>query len=84
MGEEKVAEQVAHSSLEAVHGIGPKTAKVIREAVGCAMPGHLEGLEQEATAPLASGGERLLVALRDDCHPRMGAGDDGARARRRT
>ncbi|MFB8028378.1 PHP domain-containing protein [Streptomyces sp. NPDC056465] len=78
MGDQEVAERVAHGSLETVRGIGPKTAKVIREAVGGATPGYLASLEAEASAPLASGGEALLAALRGDCHLHSDWSDGGS------
>ncbi|MFD6275591.1 PHP domain-containing protein [Streptomyces sp. NPDC060209] len=78
MDGEEVADRVAHGSLEAMRGIGPKTAKVIREAVEGATPGYLETLEEEASAPLASGGEALLAALRGDCHMHSDWSDGGS------
>ncbi|MEV8229028.1 PHP domain-containing protein [Streptomyces sp. NPDC079167] len=77
MDGEEVAQRVAHGSLETVRGIGPKTAKVIREAVEGATPGYLEELEEEASVPLASGGEALLAALRGDCHLHSDWSDGG-------
>ncbi|MER5554763.1 PHP domain-containing protein [Streptomyces sp. NPDC002793] len=78
MSEAEVAERVAHGSLETVRGIGPKTAKVIGEAVGGATPGYLGSLEQEASAPLVSGGEALHAALRGDCHLHSDWSDGGS------
>ncbi|MEU1216433.1 PHP domain-containing protein [Streptomyces sp. NPDC005790] len=78
LGGKEVAERVAHGSLETVHGIGPKTAKVIREAVEGTTPEYLEALEREASAPLASGGEALLAALRGDCHMHSDWSDGGS------
>ncbi|MFC8225286.1 PHP domain-containing protein [Streptomyces sp. NPDC057287] len=78
MDGQEVAERVAHGSLETVRGIGPKTAKVIREAVGGAAPSYLASLEEEATAPLATGGEALLAALRGDCHLHSDWSDGGS------
>ncbi|MFG2589804.1 PHP domain-containing protein [Streptomyces sp. NPDC048438] len=78
MDAEEVAQRVAHGSLETVRGIGPKTAKVIREAVEGATPEYLEVLEEEASAPLASGGEALLSALRGDCHLHSDWSDGGS------
>ncbi|MEU0134029.1 PHP domain-containing protein [Streptomyces sp. NPDC006296] len=74
----EVADRVRRGSLEAVRGIGPKTAKVIREAAEGATPGYLEALEQEATAPLATGGETLRAALRGDCHLHSDWSDGGS------
>ncbi|WP_031090149.1 PHP domain-containing protein [Streptomyces sp. NRRL S-15] len=74
----EVAERVEHGSLERVRGIGPKSAKVIREAVEGATPGYLEALEEEASAPLVQGGEALLAALRGDCHMHSDWSDGGS------
>ncbi|MFJ8752479.1 PHP domain-containing protein [Streptomyces sp. NPDC102441] len=78
MDGEEVAQRVAHGSLETVRGIGPKTARVIHEAMEGATPGYLEALEEEASAPLASGGESLLAALRGDCHLHSDWSDGGS------
>lgn len=53
----EIADRVTRGSLESVRGIGPKTAKVIREAVEGATPSYLEALEEEASTPLTAGGE---------------------------
>ncbi|MFE4450226.1 PHP domain-containing protein [Streptomyces sp. NPDC056796] len=75
---EELADRVARGSLERMRGIGPKTAKVIREAVEGATPGYLAALEDEASAPLAPGGETLLAALRGDCHMHSDWSDGGS------
>ncbi|MFJ8888330.1 PHP domain-containing protein [Streptomyces sp. NPDC102402] len=74
----EVAERLARGSLETVRGIGPRTATVIREAAGGATPGYLASLEEEAAAPLASGGDTLLAALRGDCHMHSDWSDGGS------
>ncbi|MFF5896810.1 PHP domain-containing protein [Streptomyces argenteolus] len=78
MDGQELADRVKHGSLEAVRGIGPRTAQVIREAVEGATPGYLERLEEEASAPLAAGGEALLAALRGDCHLHSDWSDGGS------
>ncbi|MBM7440317.1 PHP domain-containing protein [Streptomyces sp. HB132] len=78
MDASEVAERVAQGSLERVRGIGPKTAKVIREAVEGATPAYLEALEEEASAPLTRGGDTLLAALRGDCHMHSDWSDGGS------
>lgn len=78
MDGQELADRVKRGSLEAVRGIGPKTAQVIREAVEGATPGYLERLEEEASAPLARGGESLLAALRGDCHLHSDWSDGGS------
>ncbi|MFE7362277.1 PHP domain-containing protein [[Kitasatospora] papulosa] len=74
----EIADRVTRGSLESVRGIGPKTAKVIREAVEGATPSYLEALEEEASTPLTAGGESLLAALRGDCHLHSDWSDGGS------
>lgn len=50
MGAEEVAARAAAGSLEAVKGLGPKTAAVVREALAGGVPAYLQGLEDEAAA----------------------------------
>ncbi|HBF79064.1 MAG TPA: PHP domain-containing protein [Streptomyces sp.] len=78
MGDGELADRVAHGSLEAVRGIGPRTAEVIREAASGTTPRYLERLEREASSPLAQGGESLLAALRGDCHTHSDWSDGGS------
>ncbi|MBQ0987881.1 PHP domain-containing protein [Streptomyces sp. F63] len=75
---EEVARRAAAGSLEAVNGIGPKTAKVVREALGGGVPGYLERLEAESAGPLAAGGAELRAALRGDCHLHSDWSDGGS------
>ncbi|WP_314247288.1 PHP domain-containing protein [Streptomyces sp. DSM 40907] len=83
MGEGEVAERVASGSLEAVKGIGPKTAQVVREALGGAVPAYLQALEDEI-APLPEGppatpeATALRAALRGDCHVHSDWSDGGS------
>ncbi|MCX5384064.1 PHP domain-containing protein [Streptomyces sp. NBC_00083] len=66
--------------LEAVKGIGPKTARVVREALAGEVPGYLQRLEAdlEAAAPLVEGGDRMRAALRGDCHLHSDWSDGGS------
>ncbi|MEE1670841.1 PHP domain-containing protein [Streptomyces sp. WAC07094] len=73
-----VAERAAAGTLEALKGIGPTTAQVVREALAGQTPGYLEKLEPEAAAPLAHGGERLRALLRGDCHLHSDWSDGGS------
>ncbi|MFE9552174.1 PHP domain-containing protein [Streptomyces sp. NPDC006703] len=74
------ARAAVNGRLESVKGIGPKTAKVVREALADEVPGYLQRLEEEnvAAGPLAVGGERLLAALRGDCHLHSDWSDGGS------
>ncbi|MFE2022749.1 PHP domain-containing protein [Streptomyces sp. NPDC059499] len=78
MGGDELANRVAQGSLESVRGIGPRTAEVIRESLAGATPGYLERLEEEASEPLAQGGEALLAELRGDCHTHSDWSDGGS------
>ncbi|MEV5278078.1 PHP domain-containing protein [Streptomyces sp. NPDC051994] len=77
---EVAARAAVNGRLESVKGIGPKTAKVVREALADEVPGYLQRLEEEnvAAGPLAVGGERLLAALRGDCHLHSDWSDGGS------
>ncbi|MFF3643268.1 PHP domain-containing protein [Streptomyces sp. NPDC002564] len=74
----EAARRAADSSLEALKGIGPKTAGVVREALAGTVPGYLDRLEQEALAPLAEGGTALRALLRGDCHLHSDWSDGGS------
>ncbi|MFB7182685.1 PHP domain-containing protein [Streptomyces sp. NPDC056257] len=83
MGEREVAERVAAGSLEAVKGIGPKTAQVVREALDGAVPAYLQTLEDEAAAlpegpPATPAATALRAALRGDCHLHSDWSDGGS------
>ncbi|MFJ9591407.1 PHP domain-containing protein [Streptomyces virginiae] len=83
MGEQEVAERAAAGSLEAVKGLGPKTAKVVREALAGAVPSYLQALEDEAAAlpegpPASPAAAALRAALRGDCHVHSDWSDGGS------
>ncbi|KOU74106.1 PHP domain-containing protein [Streptomyces sp. IGB124] len=83
MGEEEVAERADAGSLEAVKGLGPKTAKVVREALAGAVPSYLQALEDEAAAlpegpPASPAAAALRAALRGDCHVHSDWSDGGS------
>ncbi|MCH0565665.1 MULTISPECIES: PHP domain-containing protein [unclassified Streptomyces] len=73
-------ERVAAGTLEALRGVGPKTAQVVREALDGQVPGYLEKLEGAAgtAAPAAQGGEGLRALLRGDCHLHSDWSDGGS------
>ncbi|MEU1126183.1 PHP domain-containing protein [Streptomyces sp. NPDC005899] len=75
---DELTDRVAHGSLETVRGIGPKTAQVVRESLSGGTPRYLERLEEEASHPLATGGESLRAALRGDCHLHSDWSDGGS------
>ncbi|OEJ34919.1 PHP domain-containing protein [Streptomyces subrutilus] len=83
LGERETAERVAAGSLEAVKGIGPKTAQVVREALGGAVPAYLQKLEDEVAAlpqgpPATPAATALRAALRGDCHVHSDWSDGGS------
>ncbi|MEW2137952.1 PHP domain-containing protein [Streptomyces sp. NPDC005409] len=83
MGEREVADRAGAGSLEAVKGIGPKTAQVVREALGGAVPSYLQKLEDEAAAhpegpPATPAAAALRAALRGDCHVHSDWSDGGS------
>ncbi|MGW2995146.1 PHP domain-containing protein, partial [Streptomyces sp. NPDC001193] len=83
MGEPEVRERVGAGTLEAVKGIGPKTAQVVREAVGGAVPAYLQALEDEVAAhpggpPADPAALALRAALRGDCHLHSEWSDGGS------
>ncbi|MET9573658.1 PHP domain-containing protein [Streptomyces virginiae] len=83
MGREEVAQRAAAGSLEAVRGLGPKTAKVVQEALAGTVPSYLQALEDEAAAlpegPAAPpAAAALRAALRGDCHLHSDWSDGGS------
>ncbi|MER6996754.1 PHP domain-containing protein [Streptomyces sp. NPDC000410] len=80
LGEHEVAERAAAGSLEAVRGLGPKTALVVREALAGQVPGYLRRLEEESGGEPApdDAGARLRAALCGDCHLHSDWSDGGS------
>ncbi|MFF1511271.1 PHP domain-containing protein [Streptomyces sp. NPDC058326] len=81
--EGEAARRAEAGTLEAVKGLGPKTAAVVREALAGEVPGYLARLETELQEALAAGepaagGEALRAALRGDCHLHSDWSDGGA------
>ncbi|MFG2340695.1 PHP domain-containing protein [Streptomyces yangpuensis] len=83
MGGAEVAERAAAGSLEAVKGLGPTTAGVVREALAGGVPAYLQALEDEAAAlpegpPASPAAAALRAALRGDCHLHSDWSDGGS------
>ncbi|SOE07212.1 PHP domain-containing protein [Streptomyces sp. Ag109_G2-15] len=77
--EDEVAERAAAGTLEALKGVGPKTAQVVREALAGEVPGYLRTVEEESGGPLtAEGGTELRALLRGDCHTHSDWSDGGS------
>lgn len=78
MPDTEIRRRAEAGSLEAVKGIGPKTAGVVREALAQKVPRYLQRLEDEASKPLAEGGTQLRSQLRGDCHLHSDWSDGGS------
>ncbi|MBT2470830.1 PHP domain-containing protein [Streptomyces sp. ISL-66] len=83
MGEGELAERAAEGTLEAVKGIGPKTARVVLEALAGEVPAYLQRLEDKAAAhpvgpPPSPEVLALRAALRGDCHMHSDWSDGGS------
>ncbi|MEU5220046.1 PHP domain-containing protein [Streptomyces sp. NPDC020807] len=81
----EASRRAAAGTLEAVKGIGPKTAAVVREALEGRVPEYLAHLEAETEESLGPGtpdgggaGTALRAALRGDCHLHSDWSDGGA------
>ncbi|MGN9789557.1 PHP domain-containing protein [Streptomyces sp. OZ13] len=75
---QEIAGHAEAGTLVKIKGIGPKTARVIEEALAGGTPAYLQRLEEEAGAPLADGGSALRAALRGDCHLHSDWSDGGS------
>jgi putative hydrolase len=78
MDDDEIARRAAQGSLEAVKGIGPKTAQVVREALTGDVPQYLQRLEGEAPPVPTEGGTQLRQLLRGDCHLHSDWSDGGS------
>ncbi|MGW4240608.1 PHP domain-containing protein [Streptomyces sp. NPDC004749] len=78
MDPEEVGRRAGSGTLGRVRGIGPKTSRVVEEAVAGDVPEYLRRLEGEAREPLAERGHTLRAALRGDCHLHSDWSDGGS------
>ncbi|UYQ65232.1 PHP domain-containing protein [Streptomyces peucetius] len=78
LGRQEIADRAAAGTLVRMKGIGPKTARVIEEALAGGTPAYLQRLEEEAGKPLAGAGSELRAALRGDCHLHSDWSDGGS------
>lgn len=72
------SERERSGSWRELHGIGPKTATVIAEAVAGGVPKHLEELRAAGATPLTETGTELRAALRGDLHCHTTWSDGGS------
>ncbi|GLX50181.1 PHP domain-containing protein [Streptomyces hygroscopicus subsp. hygroscopicus] len=76
---EEVVTRAADGSLEGLKGVGPKTAQVVREALGGQVPGYLRRLEEESGGAGREGpGAALRGLSRGDCHTHSDWSDGGS------
>ncbi len=75
---EEVCRRAEEGTLTELPNLGPKTATVVREALGGDVPAYLEQLEADSTRPLAEGGEELRAQLRGDLHTHSDWSDGGS------
>ncbi len=78
LGPAQVAARARAGTLEAVRGVGPKTAQVAREALAGGVPAYLARLEGEAGRPAGGAGAALRTLLRGDCHLHSDWSDGGS------
>ncbi|WP_433854783.1 PHP domain-containing protein [Streptomyces kronopolitis] len=77
---DEVRRRAHGGALGRVKGLGPKTTRVVEEALAGVRPAYLSDLEDEAGGPLVDGdpGQRLRRALRGDCHLHSDWSDGGS------
>ncbi|MFG1664529.1 PHP domain-containing protein [Streptomyces sp. Y7] len=75
--EDEVRARAGAGTLESLRGVGPKTAKVVREALAGQVPGYLSDLEDRPETEPPEGGP-LWEALRGDCHLHSDWSDGGS------
>jgi putative hydrolase len=75
---DEVAARDRADSLTDLPGVGAKTASIAHEALAGMLPTYLAKLEEEATEPLATGGESMRRLLRGDLHTHSDWSDGGS------
>ncbi|WP_432002988.1 PHP domain-containing protein [Streptomyces sioyaensis] len=77
---DEVHQRARNGTLGRLKGLGPKTTRVVEEALAGVRPTYLAHLEDEAGGPLVDGeqGQRLRRALRGDCHLHSDWSDGGS------
>jgi len=75
---DEVADLDRAGSLTDLPGVGAKTAGIAHEALAGTLPTYLARLEEEATEPLATGGESMRQLLHGDLHTHSDWSDGGS------
>ncbi|RXS84755.1 PHP domain-containing protein [Streptomyces sp. TM32] len=80
LSRDEVHQRARNGTLGRLKGLGPKTTRVVEEALAGVRPTYLAHLEDEAGGPLVDGeqGQRLRGALRGDCHLHSDWSDGGS------
>ncbi|GGU61440.1 PHP domain-containing protein [Streptomyces albospinus] len=80
LADEELRERAENGTLGRLKGLGPKTTRAVEEALAGRQPAYLARMEEEAGGPLVEGerGQRLLRALRGDCHLHSDWSDGGS------
>jgi putative hydrolase len=74
----EVATRDRAGTLTELPGVGAKTASIAHEALSGTVPDYLASLEEQATEPLATGGESMRRLLRGDLHSHSDWSDGGS------
>jgi putative hydrolase len=74
---DELRERAASGRLQELRGVGEVTERVILEALNGIEPGYLRRME-DASGPLAEGGDAVRAALRGDCHTHSDWSDGGS------
>ena len=77
-GPDEVARLYGAGELRTLPGLGETTERVTIEVLSGQMPEYLQRLEEEATGPVAVGGQELCAVLRGDCHSHSDWSDAGS------
>lgn len=75
---DEIAARDRAGTLTELPGVGAKTAGVAHEALAGTMPSYLADLEEQATEPLAAGGEAMRKHVRGDLHTHSDWSDGGS------
>lgn len=78
LDEETLRAKAADGSLADVSGIGKTTLAVITEALDGRVPSYLDQLEESSPEHLVEGAQRVMAAVKGDCHTHSDWSDGGS------